>query len=290
MSFSTAWPDAKGRWVGRNWAVFVGITGPIQAETGMIMELSQLKSIMINRVLPEVDHWDLVEQWGYQPTLIEWGGWWWDQLSSVLPNGQLNHIYIDSGQEGVMVQQGQVGSFIWTSYEVPTPMVPLEVRVRLQEGAGLTTFPMGGTLLDWARYGASMTQSGRVASGKWGWEWQNQAVYHECWGECVAGHQLYRSYLSAQQNQNLFGKCVRRHGHTFLLGVTVPVGQTIPPVWEESEWMGGLTTAGMTLEQLAMAIMNRYDTIVRLRIHETEGNRVSIRRMGVLNEPKGVIA
>ncbi len=280
LSFSTAWPDQTGGWGGRNWVVFVGLTGEINQDTGMIMELSQLKSMISNSLLPLVDHWDLSEKWARHPTLIEWGQWWWEHVSKNVSQGGLHHIYLDSGLEGVMVTQGGANPFVWGCHYIKTPIVPVLVRSRLPWGID-SPFPIQGELRDWAREGALLTEYGRVESGEWAWEWQNGRLYTEVWGQCSAGHQLYRMEWSETQNQAVFGKCVRRHGHTFALGVTVPIDGEVPFVWQETEWIGGLTKGGMTLEQLAVAIMNRYDTIVRLRIHETEGNRVSIRRVGL---------
>lgn len=85
-------PGHKGacrRLHGHQWVVEVGVSGPIDSDTGMIADFSNLKSLVNDSIIDRLDHYYLneVDQLGFpadNPTAENMVSWMRDVLTSKL--------------------------------------------------------------------------------------------------------------------------------------------------------------------------------------------------------------
>jgi len=78
--FNPAWPDEKNREVfglcanpnghGHNYVLEVSVTGKVDPETGMVMNLKQVKAIIENQVVARVDHQNLNQDVDFMQGII----------------------------------------------------------------------------------------------------------------------------------------------------------------------------------------------------------------------------
>jgi len=108
MHFSSAhrlyreeWSDERNRevfgdcsnphWHGHNYELFVTVEGPVDPETGFVMDLKSLKELLEERVVSDMDHKNLnVEvEWlrGVIPSTENVAIGIWDRIVSALPDG-----------------------------------------------------------------------------------------------------------------------------------------------------------------------------------------------------------
>lgn len=82
---------ANPNWHGHNYDLDVTVSGPIDPETGFVMDLKVLKELVGERVLKDVDHRNLNEEvpWlsGVNPTTENLVVAIWDRLAGSLPDG-----------------------------------------------------------------------------------------------------------------------------------------------------------------------------------------------------------
>ncbi|MDG2239368.1 MAG: 6-carboxytetrahydropterin synthase [Longimicrobiales bacterium] len=78
-------------WHGHNYDLDVSVAGPVDPETGFVMDLKQLKDLVGSRVLVDVDHRNLNTEveWlsGVIPTTENLVVAIWDRLAQSLPDG-----------------------------------------------------------------------------------------------------------------------------------------------------------------------------------------------------------
>jgi len=78
-------------WHGHNYELFVTVQGPVDPETGFVMDLKTLKDVLEERVTAELDHRNLNTQvpWleGINPTTEKLAVAIWDRIADRLPGG-----------------------------------------------------------------------------------------------------------------------------------------------------------------------------------------------------------
>jgi 6-pyruvoyltetrahydropterin/6-carboxytetrahydropterin synthase len=96
--YRSDWPDARNREVfgpcsnpeghGHNYTLEVSVSGPVDPETGMIMNLRQLKTVVNEQVLADVDHKNLNKDvsWmqGAIPTTEVFADRLWQRIGTLL--------------------------------------------------------------------------------------------------------------------------------------------------------------------------------------------------------------
>ena len=92
-------PCANPHWHGHNYEMDVTVSGPIDPETGYVMDLKLLKDLLEERVMSELDHRNLnVEvSWldGVNPTTENLVVAIWDRIADRMPDGvELNRIVL----------------------------------------------------------------------------------------------------------------------------------------------------------------------------------------------------
>ena len=65
MDFSASYRDRAGRTHGHNWVLEVTVCGPIDAETGMVIDLKDLKDVMTREIEARFDHRSLSDDTPY---------------------------------------------------------------------------------------------------------------------------------------------------------------------------------------------------------------------------------
>lgn len=83
---------------GHNYALEVSVRGPIDPETGMVIDLKHLKDLMRARVIDRVDHTNLNEDVDFLrdviPTAENLARAFWQQLAPAIPAGELHEIVL----------------------------------------------------------------------------------------------------------------------------------------------------------------------------------------------------
>jgi 6-pyruvoyltetrahydropterin/6-carboxytetrahydropterin synthase len=96
---------------GHNYALEVSVRGPIDPETGMVIDLKRLKDIMRDRVIDRVDHRNLNEDVdflkGVIPTAENLARSFWQQLAPAIPNGELFEIVLQETERNSVRYMGE---------------------------------------------------------------------------------------------------------------------------------------------------------------------------------------
>lgn len=82
---------------GHNYRLVIGLKGSIDQGTGMVVNLSEVKSELERGLLEQLDHHNVNDISFFQehvPTLEMLAVWIWDQLLLCLPDGLLHEIVI----------------------------------------------------------------------------------------------------------------------------------------------------------------------------------------------------
>ena len=96
---------------GHNYVLDVTIRGPIDPETGMVIELSTLKKLIKSEVADHLDHKnlnmdvDFLE--GVNPTVENLAVVIWNRLKSKIPNGTLHEIKLFETERNFAVYRGE---------------------------------------------------------------------------------------------------------------------------------------------------------------------------------------
>jgi 6-pyruvoyltetrahydropterin/6-carboxytetrahydropterin synthase len=119
------WSEEKNRavfgdcsnpnWHGHNYVLDITVEGPVDPDTGFVMDLKQLKSAINDRVVSDVDHRNLnVEvSWleGTIPSTENFAIAIWDRLAGSLPDGvRLYRIYLQETVNNSVEYMGPGGS------------------------------------------------------------------------------------------------------------------------------------------------------------------------------------
>ena len=96
MDFSASYRDRAGRTHGHNWVLEVTVRGPIDAETGMVIDLKDLKDVMTREIEARFDHRSLSDDTSYfakRPATPEtFAALIFELLDAALPPGLLHRV------------------------------------------------------------------------------------------------------------------------------------------------------------------------------------------------------
>ena len=119
------WSDEQNRdvfgdcsnpnWHGHNYELYVTVEGPIDPETGFVMDLKDLKDVLEERVVADVDHRNLNLEvtWleGIKPSTENFAVAIWDRLAGGLPDGvTLRGVQLDSIAMTIFFSQSRLCS------------------------------------------------------------------------------------------------------------------------------------------------------------------------------------
>jgi 6-pyruvoyltetrahydropterin/6-carboxytetrahydropterin synthase len=108
--FRSDWSEARNaevfgdcshvNWHGHNYEIAITVTGPVDPETGFVMDLKDLRDLVEERVIRDVDHRNLNLDVGWMsgvlPTTENFVVAIWDRLSGGLPEGvRLERIVLE---------------------------------------------------------------------------------------------------------------------------------------------------------------------------------------------------
>lgn len=103
--------DANPAGHGHNYVLQVSVKGPIDRETGMVIDLKRLKDIMRERVIDHVDHVHLNEDVaflrGVIPTAENIARAFWQQIAPALDRGELYEIVLEETPKNSVVYRGE---------------------------------------------------------------------------------------------------------------------------------------------------------------------------------------
>lgn len=96
---------------GHNYLLEVSVKGPIDPETGMVIDLKRLKDIMRERVIDRVDHTNLNEDVdflrGVIPTAENLARCFWQQLATAIPHGELYEVFLQETDRNSVRYRGE---------------------------------------------------------------------------------------------------------------------------------------------------------------------------------------
>jgi len=107
--FREDWTDERNRevfgdcsnphWHGHNYILEVTVEGPVDPETGFVMDLKAIKAAMNDRIVRDVDHRNLNVEvpWmqGVMPSTENFAVAIWDRLASAMPEGvHLQRVFV----------------------------------------------------------------------------------------------------------------------------------------------------------------------------------------------------
>jgi 6-pyruvoyltetrahydropterin/6-carboxytetrahydropterin synthase len=96
MEFSASYRDASGATHGHNWELEVTLSGPVNADTGMVIDLKDLKEVMEREVEARFDHRSLNDDTPYfrdrAPTPEGFASLIFGLLDAALPQRLLHRI------------------------------------------------------------------------------------------------------------------------------------------------------------------------------------------------------
>jgi 6-pyruvoyltetrahydropterin/6-carboxytetrahydropterin synthase len=96
---------------GHNYALEVSVRGPIDPETGMVIDLKRLKDIMRERVVDRVDHTNLNEDVDFLrdtiPTAENLARAFWQQLAPAIPVGELYEVLLQETERNSVRYRGE---------------------------------------------------------------------------------------------------------------------------------------------------------------------------------------
>ena len=96
---------------GHNYAIEVSVKGPIDPDTGMVIDLKRLKDIVRERVIDRVDHTNLNEDVdflrGVIPTAENLAKAFWEQIAPAIDPGELFEIALQETEKNSVVYRGE---------------------------------------------------------------------------------------------------------------------------------------------------------------------------------------
>ena len=95
---------------GHNYGIEVSVQGPIDPETGMVIDLKKLKDIVRREVLDRVDHKNLNEDVdflrGIVPTAENLAKAFWGRLDPAISEGKLYQIVLEETERNSVIYRG----------------------------------------------------------------------------------------------------------------------------------------------------------------------------------------
>ena len=96
LEFSASYRNASGATLGHNWELEVTLAGPVNSETGMLIDLKDLKSVIEREVEARFDHRCLNDDTPYfrdrAPTPERFAALIFELLDKALPSGLLHRV------------------------------------------------------------------------------------------------------------------------------------------------------------------------------------------------------
>ena len=96
---------------GHNYTLEVSVRGPIDPETGMVIDLKRLKDIMRERVIDRVDHTNLNEDVDFLkdviPTAENLARSFWQELAGSIPVGELYEVFLQETERNAVRYRGE---------------------------------------------------------------------------------------------------------------------------------------------------------------------------------------
>ena len=96
---------------GHNYALEVSVKGPIDPETGMVIDLKHLKDIMRERIIDRVDHTNLNEDVDFLrdviPTAENLARCFWQQLAPAIGEGELYEVVLHETERNSVRYRGE---------------------------------------------------------------------------------------------------------------------------------------------------------------------------------------
>ena len=96
---------------GHNYFITVSVSGRIDPETGMVIDLKKLKDIVRDRVVDRVDHRSLNEDVDFLrdvvPTAENLARCFWQQLAPAITEGSLYEIVLEETEKNSVVYRGE---------------------------------------------------------------------------------------------------------------------------------------------------------------------------------------
>jgi 6-pyruvoyltetrahydropterin/6-carboxytetrahydropterin synthase len=96
---------------GHNYVLEVSVEGPIDPETGMVIDLKRLKDIMRERVVSRVDHTNLNVDVdflrGVIPTAENLAKAFWGQLAPAITEGRLRRLVLHETERNSATYEGE---------------------------------------------------------------------------------------------------------------------------------------------------------------------------------------
>jgi len=96
MDFSASYRDANGATHGHNYVLEVTVSGPVKRETGMVIDLKDLKELMAREIEARFDHRSLSDDTAYfrdrAPTPENFAALIFELLDRALPAGTLARV------------------------------------------------------------------------------------------------------------------------------------------------------------------------------------------------------
>lgn len=96
---------------GHNYFITVSVSGTIDPETGMVIDLKKLKDIVRDRVVDRVDHRNLNEDVDFLrdvvPTAENLARCFWQQLAPAITQGSLHEIVLEETEKNSVVYRGE---------------------------------------------------------------------------------------------------------------------------------------------------------------------------------------
>lgn len=96
---------------GHNYVIKVSVSGAINPDTGMVIDLKKLKDIIRERVINHVDHYNLNEDvdflHGIIPTAENLARAFWRRLAPAIREGSLYEIVLEETEKNSVVYRGE---------------------------------------------------------------------------------------------------------------------------------------------------------------------------------------
>ena len=101
-------------WHGHNYVLDVTVEGPVDPETGFVMDLKQIKQAINERVIDDVDHRNLNLEvaWleGTMASTENFAVAIWDRIASALPEGvRMHRVYLQETPNNSVEYMGPAG-------------------------------------------------------------------------------------------------------------------------------------------------------------------------------------
>ena len=120
--FNPGWSDERNQEVfgkcnnpaghGHNYYLEVTVAGPVSADTGYVVDLKQLKEVILSRVVSKVDHKNLNVDVdflaGMIPTAENIAIGIWKQLVDAIPQGKLYQVRLYETEKNFVDYRGEV--------------------------------------------------------------------------------------------------------------------------------------------------------------------------------------